>query len=78
MALLTASAVAAGEVNGNGDPVPGAENGASVCSYSGLNDGNPPAGRTQNFGHTLLFWITMLFIHPSDAPVNPGTACNPS
>ena len=55
--LLSASAasVLAGEVTGNGDPTPVAEaRASSICSFSGLNDGEPPPGRTaahvQNWG----------------------------
>lgn len=62
-----AGSALAGEVNGKGDPTP--VNGyiaASICAFSGQNDGNPPFGRTQSYG-------TNVAAGRSDpSAVNPG------
>lgn len=47
LVLASATGAMAGEVNGNGDPVPGADNASSECAFSGLDtedsvEGNPP------------------------------------
>ena len=76
-ALLAAGAgtASAGEITGNGKPVPGPQHAASVCSYSGLNDepDDPEhGGRVQSYGQLV-----------SDGAIapqvfNPGDACNPN
>lgn len=74
---MTAGVTLAGEVTGNGDPTPVQRyRASSICSFSGLNDGEPPAGRTaahvQNWGQTPKVerdvFATMGF--------HPGDACN--
>ena len=47
LVLGGAASAQAGEYNGNGEAVPGGENGKSACSYSGRDvpddvEGNPP------------------------------------
>ena len=47
LVLAGMSAAYAGETNGRGDPVPGADNAASECAFSGLDqpdsiENNPP------------------------------------
>lgn len=75
VASLSVGAVLAGEITGNGKPTPINEYRAkSICSFSGQNDGNPPAGRTaahvQNWGQipkaTRDLYAT-LGLHPGDA-----------
>lgn len=77
--LLSASAasVLAGEVTGNGDPTPIAEaQASSICSFSGLNDGHPPAGRTaehvQNWGQIPKADRDAMALEG----YHPGDACN--
>ncbi len=75
VASLSAGAVVAGEVTGNGDPTPIANGQASsICSFSGLNDGEPPPGRTaehvQNWGQIPKEdrdFLTTIGFHPGDA-----------
>jgi hypothetical protein len=82
VAGLSAGPALAGEVTGNGKPTPiGAApdddpHAASICSFSGQNDGEPPPGRTaehvQNWGQTPKeerdFLATIGF--------HPGDSCN--
>ena len=49
VALLASAPATAGEYAGNGKYVPGGDNGASACSYSGLNDDDDGQGFTQTF-----------------------------
>jgi hypothetical protein len=76
-----ASSAQAGETNGNGQPVPGAENGASICAYSGqdlpdaeevqppeFNDDFVTDGHVQSYGR----WVSHGF---KDAVPSPGEAC---
>jgi hypothetical protein len=56
--IAGAGTALAGEVNGNGDPVPGASNARSSCAFSGLEDGSEPGttpgpGNTQNYGQDV-------------------------
>jgi hypothetical protein len=75
VASLSAGAVLAGEVTGNGDATPIADGQAnSICSFSGLNDGEPPPGRTaehvQNWGQITQAdrdFLTTIGFHPGDA-----------
>ena len=84
IALGTATLVAslsagvlAGEVTGNGDPTPIKSYVAnSICSFSGLNDANPPPGRTaahvQSWGQISKVDRDSLTTEGS----HPGDACN--
>lgn len=75
LASASAASVLAGEVTGNGDPTPIAEGRAnSICSFSGLNDGEPPPGRTaahvQNWGQISKAdrdFLSTIGFHPGDA-----------
>jgi len=81
VASLGAGAALAGEVTGNGDLTPiGAPaddeppHASSICSFSGLNDGEPPPGRTaahvQSWGQTPKEerdFLTTIGFHPGDA-----------
>ena len=75
VASLSAGAVLAGEVTGNGDPTPIHDYTAnSICSFSGYNDGNPPPGRTaeqvQSWGQIEKVdrdFLTTIGSHPGDA-----------
>ena len=51
----TAGAAFAGEITGTGDTTPIKDPGVanSRCAFSGLNDGNPPGGRTQSYGQNV-------------------------
>ncbi len=77
--FLGANAASAGEVNGNGDVVPGGVNGRSACSFSGLEDHPVDPGTTQSWGTivkdlpaaTVAFFVRVLGF-------NPGSACNPT
>ncbi len=64
---LGAGSAFAGEITGNGKSTPINEGqAASICSFSGQNDGNPPPGRTQSYG-------TNVAAGQSDpSSVNPG------
>lgn len=74
---LTVGSALAGEVTGNGDPTPVKEyRMKSICAFSGLNDGEPPEGRTaahvQNWGQETFearAFLTSIGFHP-------GAACN--
>lgn len=78
LAMGTGS-VFAGEVDGQGNPVPGGANGRSECSYSGQQD-DPVADegffrgdRVQSWGQipkALRDFLTMI-------GSSPGNACNP-
>lgn len=84
--VLAASPAFAGELNGQGDPIPATDNAASECAFSGLNDNpvNPPPGdfpgRVQSFGAFLKFLAELLGVrlNPLDAPSYPGEGCNPN
>ena len=56
MVLGGAVSAQAGEVNGNGDPIPGAHRASSICAFSGQND-NPDdpfeGGRVQSYGQIV-------------------------
>jgi hypothetical protein len=86
IALYAAPPSFAGEVNGNGDPIPATDVAASECAFSGLNDHpvDPPEGdfpgRVQSFGSFLKFLAEILGfrVNPLDAPSYPGVGCNPN
>ena len=77
--VLSMGSAFAGEVNGNGDVVPGGANGRSECSYSGQQDdpiedqGIFRGDRVQSWGQIgkmLRAILTSIGMHP-------GEACNP-
>lgn len=74
LALVVAGAgtASAGEITGNGKPVPAPQHSASACAFSGLNDDTveDPA-RTQSYGQLVRLGIKPFL--PS-----PGMACNPT
>jgi hypothetical protein len=65
----------AGEITGNGKPVPAPDNAASECSFSGYNDdpneAAPFGGTAQSYGRLVAQGF-------KDAFPSPGDACNPS
>jgi hypothetical protein len=81
LVLGGATSAQAGETNGNGDPIPGAENASSACAFSGQDlpdaiEGNPPGfdddfvtgGHVQSYGQ----WVRAGF---KDMVPSPGDAC---
>ena len=73
----------AGEVTGTGAPIDAG--GRSICKFSGLNDGLPPPGRTQSFGHNVVNGYPLHdpvdpTSHDPDGGFNlhPGWYCNPN
>ncbi|HET7691297.1 MAG TPA: hypothetical protein VFK41_13010 [Nocardioidaceae bacterium] len=74
------AAAQAGEINGNGDPIPGAHKASSICAFSGRdlpddqeNQPNIPddfatGGHVQNYGKYVVFGI-------KDLVPSPGVAC---
>jgi hypothetical protein len=68
-----AGAAQAGEVNGNGDPVPAVERANSICAFSGQNDEPdaefPEGGRVQSYGQLVRLGL-------KDVVPGPGVACN--
>jgi hypothetical protein len=67
----------AGEVTGKGDPTPIADYvAASICSFSGQNDGEPPPGRkaehVQNWGQIPKEVRDAI----AEEGEHPGDACN--
>ena len=71
-ALLIGAPVSAGEYAGNGKYVPGGDRGASICSYSGLNDDDDGMGFTQTFAafFKMMGWRPSFFF-------NAGQSCRP-
>jgi len=69
---MGATAATAGEVTGNGKPLP--VNGKSICAFSGQNDefqeGDLGAPRVQSFGQIVRVVGPMGGV--------PGDACNPN
>lgn len=77
VAAVGAGSAFAGEVTGKGDPTPIAEyRAASICSFSGQNDAEPPPGRTaehvQNWGQIPKEVRDDIATHGE----HPGDACN--
>ncbi len=77
IASMTAGAVLAGEITGNGKSTPiNGYRANSICSFSGYNDGDPPAGRTaahvQSWGQISKVERDFL----STVGAHPGDACN--
>ncbi len=79
--LFVSAAASAGEVTGNGKKTD-QNQGRSICSFSGLNDGNPPPGRTQSFGQNVSNdrLDPRNFDPDYEGPFHPypGWACNPN
>ena len=69
-AMLASAPVSAGEITGNGKYVPGGKNGASECSYSGLNDGD-----NDGLGFTQTFAAVFKLLGLSPRFFNPGMFC---
>ncbi len=76
---LGANAASAGEVNGQGEEIPGGKKGKSECSFSGQQD-DPIADagffrgdRVQSWGQIPKFLRDIL----TSLGSNPGIACNP-
>ena len=77
VAAVGAGSAFAGEVTGKGKPTPIAGyQAASICSFSGQNDGEPPAGRTaahvQNWGQIPKEVRDIIATQGE----HPGDACN--
>jgi hypothetical protein len=72
---LTAGAVSAGELTGNGKKTD-QNQGRSWCSFSGQNDRiegqGPTESRAQSFGQEIKAGVA----NPHE--LNPGIACNPN
>ena len=76
-----ASSAQAGETNGKGEPIPGAENASSACAFSGRDlpdaeENQPPQfnddfvtdGRVQSYGRFVSHGL-------KDVVPSPGDAC---
>ncbi len=82
LSLGVAGTTFAGEITGNGKPVPAVKVSSSECSFSGKND-NPsaplsgtddPGGPSQSYGQLVRLGIIAEFgATPKD--FNPGDAC---
>lgn len=66
--LLVSTPAFGGEISGNGKYVPGGANGASECSYSGLNDDPSDGfGFIQSYGWVMrLLGIVPRYFNPGD------------
>jgi hypothetical protein len=72
---FSAGSAFAGEITGNGKPVPAPANAASECSFSGYNDDFNEAAP---FGGTIAQSYGLLVAQGfKDAFPSPGVACNP-
>jgi hypothetical protein len=81
--ILGANMALAGERNGVGDPIPGGDNGRSICSFSGLEDQDHDEdgdfddpvvpGETQNWGSIPKLIRDLL----ATMGLHPGDACSP-
>ena len=72
-----AGSALAGEITGNGKPTPiNGYRAASICSFSGQNDGNPPPGRTA--AHVQSWGQIPKAVRDDIATrgFHPGDACN--
>lgn len=54
LVLSTGGAAMAGEVNGNGDSIPGAQNASSECAYSGQDTADAIEGNPEGFDDDTL------------------------
>lgn len=81
LVLGSAGAASAGETNGKGEPIPGAQNASSACAFSGQDlpdsiEDNPPGfdddavtgGHVQSYGKYVSHGLK------SEVP-SPGVAC---
>ena len=78
LAIFGAAIAYAGERNGQGEEVPGGENGRSICSYSGLEDFDfeqpVDPGTVQNWGiipKVVRDFLASIGLHPGDS-CSPG------
>ena len=78
MIAIGAAPSIAGEVTGNDEQVDA--NGRSICKFSGLNDGHPPAGHTQTYGQDVREdRVDPTEFDPEDPfAEHPGWFCNPN
>lgn len=80
LVLGGASTAFAGETNGNGDPIPGADTAHSACAFSGQDlpdsiEGNPPGfdddfvtnGHVQSYGKYVSHGLKSAVPSPGDA-----------
>ena len=80
LVLGGAGAAFAGETNGQGNPIPGAQNASSACAFSGRDlpdsiEGNPPGfnddfvtdGRVQSYGKYVSHGLKGVVPSPGDA-----------
>lgn len=70
---LSAGPALAGEVTGSGANAD-QNQGKSWCSFSGLNDGNPPVGQSQSYGQD----VSAGRADPHVKDEGPGVLCNPN
>lgn len=79
LVCLTAGSALAGEITGNGDPVP--TQGASWCRFSGQNDRIPGQGPVEPEAQSYGIEVKLGEVpHPSltkGGVPSPGTMCNP-
>jgi len=71
-AAVSAGSAFAGEVTGSGANED-QNQGKSWCSFSGLNDGNPPPGQSQSYGQD----VSAGRADPHNQAEGPGVLCNP-
>ena len=81
VAALTPSAAFAGEITGSGKPTQGPAHANSICSFSGLEDGDgagfpgPGGAPPQNWGHSKALYGST----PAERKASgfqPGDSCN--
>jgi hypothetical protein len=80
---FAASAAFAGEITGNGKPVPAPHVAQSECSFSGHNDDpdaplsgtDNPGGQSQSYGQLNRLGILENLFGVTPKDFNPGDAC---
>ena len=81
VAALTPTAAFAGEITGSGKPTQGPAHAHSICSFSGLEDGDgagfpgPGGAPPQNWGHSKQLYGST----PAERKASgfqPGDSCN--
>ena len=81
LVLVGVSAASAGEITGNGKPTQGPAHANSICTFSGLEDGDgagfpgPGGAPPQNWGHSKSFFGAT----PAERKASgfqPGDSCN--
>ena len=79
MIAIGATPATAGEVTGN-DAGQVDANGRSICKFSGLNDGDAPAGHTQSYGQDVRAGREdPTDFDPDDLfSMHPGWFCDPN